>query len=74
MASSYLILDEYLRFLDKGEGVEKASGSIIDVGVQKALEQVHWDEESFERRGGIYDWSKGSTEGCGKGLDNSLEF
>ena len=32
MASSYLILDEYLCFLDKGSSVETQSPSILDVG------------------------------------------
>jgi radical S-adenosyl methionine domain-containing protein 2 len=31
MASSYLILDEYMCFLDKGKGKEKQSRSILDV-------------------------------------------
>ena len=34
MKSSYLILDEYMRFLDKGDGEEKASDSILNVGVE----------------------------------------
>jgi len=55
MKDSYLILDEYMRFLDKGNN---PGGSILDVGVRKALDQVFWDEESFIQRGGIYDWSK----------------
>jgi radical S-adenosyl methionine domain-containing protein 2 len=70
MASSYLILDEYLRFLDKGDGLEGHSDSILEVGVAKALQQVHWDEESFHARGGVYDWSAKRTsqgEGCGSG-------
>jgi radical S-adenosyl methionine domain-containing protein 2 len=37
---SYLILDEYMRFLDKGDREEKASESILDVGVRKAMTQV----------------------------------
>ena len=56
MASSYLILDEYMRFLDKDNTL--TSDSILDVGVDKALSQVHWDEEAFQERGGLYDWSK----------------
>ncbi|KAF2095617.1 radical SAM enzyme [Rhizodiscina lignyota] len=74
MAGSYLILDEFLRFLDKADGIETASDSILEVGVQKALEQVRWDEESFEKRGGVYDWSKEVAAGCGEGLDKALEF
>jgi radical S-adenosyl methionine domain-containing protein 2 len=58
MASSYLLLDEYLRFLDKGEGRMKESESLLDVGVERALKQVRWDQKSFFDRGGVYDWSK----------------
>ena len=53
MAKSYLILDEYMRFLDR-DGREP-SASILDVDVFTALGQVYWDETSFNRRGGVYD-------------------
>lgn len=56
MAKSYLILDEYLRFLDR-DG-RRPSASILEVGVERALASVYWDEESFYARGGIYDWSR----------------
>lgn len=59
MKNSYLILDEYMRFLDRtGRG---ASGSILDVGVQEALGQVVWDEEAFRERGGVFDWGREGT-------------
>lgn len=71
MASSYLLLDEYLRFLNKGVG--KPTESILEVGVEKALEGVYWDEEGFKERGGVYDWSKeGKEEAHGTGKE--LEF
>ena len=54
MKSSYLILDEYMRFLDKGDGEEKASDSILNVGVEKALEDIRWDENAFKERKGDY--------------------
>jgi radical S-adenosyl methionine domain-containing protein 2 len=54
MAQSYLILDEYMRFLDKD--CLKTSESILTVGVQEALKSVHWDKSAFLERGGIYDW------------------
>ncbi|KAM3067004.1 hypothetical protein ACMFMG_011786 [Clarireedia jacksonii] len=44
MKDSYLILDEYMRFLDKGNN---PSASILEVGVEKALQSVYWDEKSF---------------------------
>ncbi len=64
MKDSYLILDEYMRFLDKGND---PSASILEVGVEKALQSVFWDEKSFIHRGGIYDWTKekhGNSEGA----------
>jgi radical S-adenosyl methionine domain-containing protein 2 len=64
MKDSYLILDEYMRFLDKGNN---PSESILEVGVKRALDTVYFDEESFMERGGIYDWGKaGGNGGCGE--------
>ena len=62
MAKSYLILDEYLRFLDR-EG-RQPSASILTVGVQQALSEVFWDEDSFYERGGVYDWKRSSASDC----------
>ncbi len=56
MAKSYLILDEYMRFLDR-DGRDP-SPSILEVGVAAALTQVCWDRDSFVERGGIYDWTR----------------
>lgn len=68
MASSYLLVDEYMRFMDKGSGEMRESESILDVGVEKALFQVRWDVDAFYERGGVYDWSKEmSTETSGVG-------
>lgn len=64
MAKSYLILDEYLCFLDR-DG-KQPSGCILDVGVKQALESVYWDQESFVERGGVFDWSR-NDKGCGGG-------
>ncbi|KAI1741069.1 hypothetical protein F4680DRAFT_417069 [Xylaria scruposa] len=80
MASSYLLLDEYLCFLDKGAGVEKQSRSILEVGVQRALSEIHWDEKAFKQRGGLYDWAKdvaenaSETGSCGSSDKKSLEW
>lgn len=82
MASSYLLLDEYLCFLDKGAGVEKQSSSILEVGVQKSLSEVYWDQKAFEQRGGIFEWTKDDlgnedTEGensCGAANTKSLDW
>ncbi|GAW14921.1 hypothetical protein ANO14919_043260 [Xylariales sp. No.14919] len=78
MASSYILLDEYLRFLDKGPGAEKHSRSILEVGVQTALTEIHWDQEAFRERGGVYDWTKdvvgGDPEGCCSLVDEKLSW
>ncbi|UKZ86629.1 uncharacterized protein TrAFT101_002452 [Trichoderma asperellum] len=58
MAKSYLILDEYMRFLDRNG--KQPSKSILEVGVKDALKAVFWDEAAFVERGGIYDWNKSS--------------
>ncbi|KAL8690625.1 MAG: hypothetical protein Q9224_004365 [Gallowayella concinna] len=51
-----LILDEYMRFLNKG--VKEATKSILEIGVPAAMDDVYWDDESFARRGGEYEWQK----------------
>ena len=48
MKSSYLIIDEYMRFLDKGDKDQYIiSESILDVDVFEALSQINWDTDSF---------------------------
>ena len=74
MKSSYLILDEYMRFLDKGdENNYIISESILDVDVDKALSQIKWDEESFQKRLGEYDWTNEFTTAACK-QDKELEW
>nr|CAL36990.1 viperine-like protein [Suberites domuncula] len=58
MKDSYLILDEYMRFLDCTKGKKDPSKSILDVGVQEAIKFSGFDEAMFKKRGGRYVWSK----------------
>ncbi|KAJ8978486.1 hypothetical protein NQ317_002073 [Molorchus minor] len=58
MQNSYLILDEYMRFLDCRNGSKTPSKSILDIGVKNALKFSGFDECMFKKRGGIYKWSK----------------
>jgi len=58
MRSSYIILDEYMRFLDCAEGAKEPSKSILDVGVDAAMGKSGFDETAFFKRGGKYKWSK----------------
>lgn len=75
MKSSYLILDEYICFLDKGDGEETKSQRILDVGVEKAMKQVKFDQSAFVKSGGLYDWSRENHEaGCGSTKLKKLEF
>ncbi|KAH6852203.1 hypothetical protein B0T12DRAFT_455899 [Alternaria alternata] len=80
MATSYLLLDEYMRFMDKGEGMMTTSGPILDVGVPKAMEQIVWEKKSFVERGVIYDWGRADMKpakelSCGTRLNmEELEF
>lgn len=67
MAKSYLILDEYMRFLDR-DG-KQPSQSILEVGVKDALKAVFWDEAAFVERGGIYDWNKSSCSSDNQELE-----
>ncbi|XP_066445318.1 S-adenosylmethionine-dependent nucleotide dehydratase RSAD2 [Eleutherodactylus coqui] len=58
MRDSYLILDEYMRFLDCRNGRKDPSKSILDVGVENAVMFSGFDEKMFFKRGGKYVWSK----------------
>ncbi|XP_006980995.2 S-adenosylmethionine-dependent nucleotide dehydratase RSAD2 [Peromyscus maniculatus bairdii] len=58
MKDSYLILDEYMRFLNCTGGRKDPSRSILDVGVEEAIKFSGFDEKMFLKRGGKYVWSK----------------
>ncbi|XP_027793702.2 S-adenosylmethionine-dependent nucleotide dehydratase RSAD2 [Marmota flaviventris] len=58
MKDSYLILDEYMRFLNCRSGRKDPSMSILDVGVEEAIKFSGFDERMFLKRGGKYVWSK----------------
>jgi radical S-adenosyl methionine domain-containing protein 2 len=62
MKSSYIILDEYMRFLSKGDEY-KETKSILDGDLDELLSETDWEPDVFVERGGVYDWTK--TEGCG---------
>ena len=74
MKSSYLILDEKMRFLDKGDGEEFISESILDVGVEKALENIKYDEEEFKKRGGDYLFENNNIPTDCKEMKKLLEY
>nr|XP_032815191.1 radical S-adenosyl methionine domain-containing protein 2 [Petromyzon marinus] len=58
MRDSYLILDEYMRFLNCTGGAKEPTCSVLDVGVESAIQHSGFDERMFLQRGGKYVWSK----------------
>jgi len=65
MQSSYLLLDEKMRFLDCSGGDKKPGRSIVDddVSIEDAVRAAHFDEKSFVARQGRYQWSKHEIAG-----------
>ena len=47
MRNSYLILDEYMRFLDNTGGSKTPSCSLLDVGVGAAMDRAGFDLVNF---------------------------
>ncbi|KAK4705461.1 radical S-adenosyl methionine domain-containing protein 2, partial [Phenoliferia sp. Uapishka_3] len=58
MKDSYLLLDEEMRFLDCSGGGKVPGRSLLQVGVDQALRDGGFDQEAFDQRGGVYDWTK----------------
>jgi radical S-adenosyl methionine domain-containing protein 2 len=58
MRTSYLLLDEQMRFLNCENGKKEPTASILDVGVADALRCSGFCQETFEERGGIYEWTR----------------
>lgn len=58
MRDSYLMLDEEMRFLDCSSDGKVPGMSILDVGVERAVQMSGFDASMFEKRGGVYEWSR----------------
>lgn len=56
MTGSYAMVDPAGRFFDNTTGTYTYSRPILEVGVREAFSQVSFDLQSFEDRGGEYDW------------------
>lgn len=56
MTGTYIMIDPAGRFFDNTQGKHNYSRSILEVGVQKALEEITYDFERFVERGGLYAW------------------
>ena len=57
MRGSYAMVDPAGRFFDNTLGPYTYSAPILDVGVACAFGQVSFDLQTFENRGGVYDWA-----------------
>mmetsp|Transcript_94025 Transcript_94025/g.223783 ORF Transcript_94025/g.223783 Transcript_94025/m.223783 type:complete len:199 (+) Transcript_94025:869-1465(+) len=70
MKDSYLILDEFMRFLNCTGGAKTPTASLRDVPVISALKGAGFDSKMFLTRGGVYDWTRQRADGCaGEGAD-----
>lgn len=56
MTGSYAMVDPLGRFFDNANGAYAYSPPILEAGVAEALSRVSVDPETFEARGGNYDW------------------
>jgi radical S-adenosyl methionine domain-containing protein 2 len=56
MTGSYAMIDPAGRFFDNTLGAHTYSRPILEVGVREAFSQVSFDLQTFEDRGGRYDW------------------
>lgn len=63
MKSSYVILDEYMHFLNKGDSYAE-SKSILEVSLEQAMAGIDFDQSTFTERGGVYDWTKSTATPC----------
>ena len=61
MRGSYIMVDAKGRFHDDTFGYYRYSAPILDVGVERAFEQVYVDMDKMRKRGGIYDWKAKSA-------------
>jgi len=57
MKGSYLMIDPQGRFYDNVNGIYHYSQSILDVGYEKALEEVQVYKDKFIERNGLYEWA-----------------
>ncbi|MCW7512100.1 viperin family antiviral radical SAM protein [Leptospira levettii] len=54
MTNSYLMVNPSGRFYDNNSGRYYESDPILEVGVEKALQQIHFSKENFTQRNGFY--------------------
>lgn len=55
---SYVMVDPAGRFFENITGKHIYSDPILEVGFERAIQQMFYDVEKFEERGGNYDWER----------------
>jgi radical S-adenosyl methionine domain-containing protein 2 len=63
MTGSYLMVDPAGRLFDNVTGCYRFSDPILDVGLDAALQQIHFSRRGFADRGGAYEWGLPSGRG-----------
>jgi len=58
MTDSYAMIDPLGRFYGDHGGVHEVSRPVLEVGVMRALQDIHFDPRKLEARGGIYTWER----------------
>lgn len=58
MTGSYAMVDPAGRFFDNTASTYRYSRPILDVGVKAAWQDIRFDPERFDKRGGHYDWGE----------------
>jgi radical S-adenosyl methionine domain-containing protein 2 len=48
---------DIFRFLNCQDGGKVPGRSLLEVGVQAALQDAGFDEDGFHERGGVFDWT-----------------
>lgn len=56
MTASYAMIDPAGRFFDNSLGCHTYSQPILEVGVEHAFGQIHFDYQVYQERGAVYDW------------------
>lgn len=56
MTGTYAMIDPSGRFFDNTLGKHSYGRTILEVGIDSAMQDVHIDQVKFVKRGGIYQW------------------
>lgn len=56
MMDSYAMIDPSGRFFTNKKGYQEYSSPILEVGIEKAYQEMNFNYKKFLKRGGLYDW------------------